>query len=156
MRRPTLLVLIALLAGVLTLVALPAAGQVRAHHAIGVDSDEPNLDDALYAIELAEGHEDGEDDALTQSLSLSGYVVDDLRFAIEHLVDAIAAVNDSESAGEISAATADTLKSKLNEAIGADGEAITQLAKANPSGAQAAFCQASRSPAATTSAGSAR
>jgi hypothetical protein len=124
-----------LLAGVLTLVALPAGAHVRSHHAARADLEDTNLGEALYSIELAEANEDDGN----KSGSSSGYV-GELRNAINsHLIPAIAAVNAAESANEIGAAVADALRAKLNAAIGADGTSITLYVKRDFFGESKAF-----------------
>jgi len=127
---------VVLLAGVLVLAALPAGARVRSHHGARADIGDTNLGDALYAIELAEDHED---DAGDYPPDAAGELHDAINL---HLVEAIAAVNAAESADEIDPADADALRAKLNFAIGEDGTAITLFAKADPAGAYVALNRA--------------
>jgi hypothetical protein len=115
--------LLVLLVAVSTLLALPAGARVSPRR----DVDEPNLDEAYYQIEDAEGHEDDAYDALSESFDYSGFAAGELDYSAGHLEDALAAIKAAESSGEMAPDLAQKAQDELNAAIAADHRAATDL-----------------------------
>src|SRR5437879_5454239 len=117
------LMFLVLLAGLLTLVAIPAGAHVRSH-GVRADADEPNLDAAFYTIEEAEALEyDAENALSTLGPLLAGFAGGQLFDAHAKLVEAPSAVAVAQAAGEISSGEADEIDAAVADARKADEDA---------------------------------